>query len=112
MHNRSIPLPLKLEMAWDSLRIVAASIPIAHWRGAYLFPLLAWVGVIRNGLSLADVDGDVSWIDPPLELAHLWMLTTAPEQSRWLHPEVAHLDGIQKAQLLDYRSMCTCRGLE
>ena len=54
-------------------------------------PLLAREGVLWDGLSSADIDGDVPRVYPLLELAHLGMLPTASEQAWRLHPEVADL---------------------
>lgn len=38
-----------------------------------------------------DVDGDVLRVDSLFELAHLGVLTAAAEETRGLHPEIAHL---------------------
>jgi hypothetical protein len=51
---------------------------------------LARVWVLWDGLAFANVDGDVSRVDPLLELAHFRVLSTAPEQAWRLHTEVAH----------------------
>mmetsp|Transcript_17620 Transcript_17620/g.49139 ORF Transcript_17620/g.49139 Transcript_17620/m.49139 type:complete len:302 (-) Transcript_17620:884-1789(-) len=56
----------------------------------HLFPALAWVGVLWDGLPLPYVDGDVLRVDALLDHAHLWVLTTPSEQRGRLHTEVAH----------------------
>ena len=44
------------------------------------------------------VDGDVPWVYSSLDLPHLRVLPSAPEQPRGLHPEIAHLQ--QEVQAL------------
>mmetsp|Transcript_14148 Transcript_14148/g.42705 ORF Transcript_14148/g.42705 Transcript_14148/m.42705 type:complete len:206 (+) Transcript_14148:1263-1880(+) len=58
----------------------------------HLLPLMALVrsAWLWHGDTLSDVDGNVLGVDAALELAHLGMLPTAPEQARRLHPEVPH----------------------
>lgn len=61
-----------------------------EWR-TYLFPFLARVRVLRYFFALANVDGNISRIDATLKHAHLWVLSSAPEQPWRLHSEIAYL---------------------
>mmetsp|Transcript_43671 Transcript_43671/g.83339 ORF Transcript_43671/g.83339 Transcript_43671/m.83339 type:complete len:493 (-) Transcript_43671:238-1716(-) len=72
----------------------------------HLPPLVPRQRAHRHRVLFTYVDGDVLWVDARLELAHLGVLASAPEQPRRLHPEIAHAllapvdGGIQKLLLL------------
>lgn len=51
---------------------------------------MAFIRMIRNRSTSANVDCDVTWVDSRFQFPHFGVLTPTTEQARWLHPEVSN----------------------